>query len=266
MKAHAGIDGIPHAGVKAEESFQFEYLFAPPHRAFAIAPGGAWSWQAGKETTDAAKKSALEACGKYTQQKCVLYAVDNEIVFDAKSWSSLWGPYKTGQQAFKAATGVALGEKFPDIKFTDPAGVGKTLSQLRGKVVFIHFWGCWCASCRYEFVSLIDMYRILRDVMGKDVEFVVLQMREPITQAKAWAKENNLSALPLSDSGVKSSSDTELTLRSGKKIQDRDLAKIFPASYVLDKHGIVIFSHMGSVSDWSEYVPFFRDAVSHSGK
>ena len=93
-----------------------------------------------------------------------------------------------------------------------------------------------------------------------------MQMREPITQARAWAKENNLTALPLSDSGVQSSNDTELTLSNGKKIQDRAFANLFPASYVIDKHGVVVFSHMGSVSDWTEYVAFFRDVNARSGK
>jgi hypothetical protein len=108
------------------------------------------------------------------------------------------------------------------------------------------------------------MYQILNDVAGDQVEFVVLQVREPIKTARAWAKENNVEALPLSDSGVKSSKDRQLTLKDGSRIDDRKLAKAFPASYVLDKNGLVIFSHMGSVSDWSEYVPFFLDAVRKS--
>lgn len=257
---------IPHVEQQAIDSFQFDYLYAGPHRAYAIAPGGAWAWQANKSTVDEARKTALAACARYTKQTCVLYAVDNEIVFNAKQWPTLWGPYVNAAQAKKTAVGTQPGQKFPDIKFTDPKGLNKTLSDLRGKVVFVHFWGCWCPSCRFEFTSLIDMYRILKDTTGNQVEFVVLQVREPIEQARRWAKQNNVEALPLSDSGVKSASDTSLKLKDGGTIDDRDLATVFPASYVLDKHGIVIFSHMGSVHDWSEYVPFFRDAVNRSGK
>jgi len=257
---------IPHVEQQAIDSFQFDYLYAAPHRAFAIAPGGAWAWQAGKKSADEAKQTALAACARYTKQKCVVFALDNEIVLKAKTWSTLWGPYANLAQAQKAATGTEPGQKFPDIKFTDPKGINKTLSSLRGKVVFVHLWGCWCPSCRFEFNSLIDMYRILNDTMPGQVEFVVLQVREPIAQARKWAKENNVEALPLSDSGVKSASDSTLRLKDGGTIDDRDLADVFPASYVLDKHGLVIFSHMGSVHDWSEYVPFFKDAVAKSGK
>jgi thiol-disulfide isomerase/thioredoxin len=257
---------IPHVAEKAQISFEFDYLYAAPHRAFAIAPGGAWSWSAGKETSDIARASALTACGRYTEQKCVLYAADDEIVFDSKKWSGLWGPYLNRQQAKKAATGIDPGEIFPDLVFTDPQGLKKTISNYKGKVVFVHFWGCWCPPCRHEFASLIDMYRILLDTVGDQVEFVVLQMREPISQSRKWAKENNVEALPLSDSGVKNKSDTTLWLKSGATIDDRELATVFPASYVLDKQGVVVFSHMGSVSDWSQYVMFFRDVVSRSGK
>jgi thiol-disulfide isomerase/thioredoxin len=257
---------IPHVADKAQISFEFDYLYAATHRAFAIAPGGAWSWSAGIETSDIARASALTACGRYTEQKCVLYAVDDEIVFDSKKWSGLWGPYLNRQQAKKAATGTAPGEIFPDLVFTDPQGLKKTISHYKGKVVFVHFWGCWCPPCRHEFASLIDMYRILHDTVGDQVVFVVLQMREPISQSRKWAKENNVEALPLSDSGIKSKSDTTIRLKSGATIDDGELATAFPASYVVDKHGVVVFSHMGSVSDWSEYVTFFRDAVNRSGK
>ena len=70
------MDEIPHVGQKAQDSFQFDYAYANAHRALAIAPGGAWSWQADKQSKDEAKKDALAACSKYSQQKCVLYALE----------------------------------------------------------------------------------------------------------------------------------------------------------------------------------------------
>lgn len=258
-------DPIPHVGRKAQDSFKFDYNYAAEHRAFAIAPGGAWSWVAGKPTLDQAKQDALAACANYTQQTCIVYAANKQILFDKQEWSGLWGPYKNAAQAKKAAIGTRPGQKFPDLIFTDPAGHKKSIGELKGKVVFVHFWGRWCPSCRYEFPSLINMYRIASDILGKQVAFVVLQVREPVSASRQWAKENNLDALPLSDSGVQSAQDLELAIRGGKKIADRKLATAFPASYVLDKNGLVVFSHMGSVSDWSEYVPFFIDVAERSG-
>jgi len=261
-----GMGDIPHVNQKAEDSFKYDYTYANTHRAYAIAPGGAWSWRADAATKEQAQQQALEACEKYSEFPCVLYAVNKEIVFDSQQWFTLWGPYKNRQQAATAETGNKPGQRFPNLVFTDPAGIKKTISDMKGKVVFVHLWGCWCPPCRVEFVTLIDMYRILQDTLGDQVEFVVLQLREPISQARAWAKKNGLDTLPLSDSGVANPEDKFLTTKSGEKIPDRQLAHVFPSSYVIDKHGIVIFSHMGSVEDWSEYVGFFKDAVKNSGK
>ncbi|MCP3850390.1 MAG: hypothetical protein GY694_09160 [Gammaproteobacteria bacterium] len=53
----------------------------------------------------------------------------------------------------------------------------------------------------------------------------------------------NTSSTLLYDSGVKSDDDNLFTLASGEKIEDRKIAKRFPTSFVLDKSGIVVFSH-----------------------
>ncbi|MFW2371823.1 MAG: TlpA family protein disulfide reductase [Gammaproteobacteria bacterium] len=257
---------IPHVSLKAKDSFQFDYLYANKHRAFTIAPGGAWSWTANKATEEEAKKVALDACNSYTEQKCVLYAVNDKITFDKDQWFKLWGPYKTKADVKTSKQGIKVGEIFPDVTFTNPEGLKQSISDLKGKLVFAHFWGCWCPPCRREFETLIDMYRILQDTMGDQVAFVVLQLREPIETSRNWAKQNNLDTLPLSDSGVKDSEDKFIRIKGGKQIADREIAKYFPSSYVIDKNGYVIFSHMGSIENWPEYVNFFRDAVENSGK
>lgn len=257
---------IPQVGAKAQNSFDFDYIYANEHRAFAIAPGGSWSWKARLPSVEAAKAAALAGCQEHAQSKCVLYAVNNEIVFNREEWYQLWGPYKNKKTAAATPIGLKIGDRFPDIIFTDINGNKKSFQELKGKVVFAHFWGCWCPPCRREFVSLIDMYRILKDTLGDDVEFIIMQLRESIDTSRAWAKENSLDELPLSDSGVKGSKDTELTLKDGSKIPDRQVSRVFPSSYVIDKHGVIVFSHMGSIEDWSEYVPFFNDVVKRSGK
>ena len=72
--------------------------------------------------------------------------------------------------------------------------------------------------------------------------------------------------LPLADSGSQGEGDTNLRLADGKTLADREIARAFPTSYVLDKHGLVIFSHVGPVHDWPQYEAFLRDAAAHSGK
>ena len=260
------MESIPHVNEKASNSFKYDYLYANSPKAFAIAPGGAWSWAADKATAADAKEAAIKSCGRYTEQKCVLFAENNEIVFNDTQWYKLWGPYKTKKQARYAETGVKIGQKFPDLEYTDPAGKKKSIHDLKGKVSFVHFWGSRCPSCGREFPAIMDMYRIINDIMPGQVEFVILQIRESIEASKKWVADKSVEKIPLSDSGVKSEDDEMLIIKGDKKIKDRNLAQVFPASYVLDKNGVVVFSNMGSIENWTEYVNFFRDTAKHSGK
>lgn len=260
------MESIPHVNEKASSSFKYDYLYANANRAFAIAPGGAWSWTANKATVDMAKEAALKSCSRHTQQKCVLFAVNEQIIFNYNNWYKLWSPYKTKQQAQQSADGILVGEKFPDIEYIDPEGKKQSIHELKGKVSFVHFWGSWCPSCSYEFPAILDMYRIINDVMPGQVEFIFLQVRETFEASKKWAENNSLEKLPFSDSGIKNTDDDMLTLKGGEKIKDRQLAQFFPTSYVLDKNGIVVFSNYGSIENWTEYVNFFKDTVNNSGK
>jgi hypothetical protein len=49
-------------------------------------------------------------------------------------------------------------------------------------------------------------------------------------------------------------------------MRDRELAKVFPTTYVLDKHGIVVYSNVDPVRGWNQYLPFLRDVAARSGK
>jgi thiol-disulfide isomerase/thioredoxin len=253
-------DAIPHVGKKARENFVL-YQYAGNNRAFAIAPGGAWGWQADEASEDAAVNGALQACQSNTRQKCVLYALNDRIVFDKAKWPTLWGPYTAATLAASAPVGTAIGERFPDLVWFDEARKPVTLSHLRGKVVFLHFWGSWCPPCMREFPSL----ELLRAEIGKklftDVEMVLLQMREPFSQSRNWVEEYGFTSLPLYDSGVADSDTSTLSLSNGGVINDREIARVFPSTYVLDRNGVVIFSRHGPVTGWLEYLPFFEHAV-----
>ncbi|MDH5570431.1 MAG: hypothetical protein OEY89_01620, partial [Gammaproteobacteria bacterium] len=87
---------IPQVGKPARESY-ISYLYASEHKAFAIGPGGAWAWQEGFASDEEAESKAIEFCQRYTQQRCVIYAVNNKLVFDQKQWPTLWGPYLSKQ-------------------------------------------------------------------------------------------------------------------------------------------------------------------------
>lgn len=256
-------DAIPHVNATARENY-LAYTYAGQHKAFAIAPGGAWAWSADALSEGEAERQALSRCRANTRQECILYALNGRVVFDAKRWSGLWGPYSTKQQAREAGTGVRIGQRFHDLAFKDSAGRPLTLSGLRGKVVIVHFWGSWCPPCMRELPSVKRLHELLSAKLPGKVAFVLLQAREPFGRSRQWVEDNDLTGLPLYDSGTSGEKDTALSLANGENIEDRKIAPVFPSTYVLDKNGVVVFTHYGPITDWREYAPFFKHAVLHS--
>jgi thiol-disulfide isomerase/thioredoxin len=240
-----------------------DYLDAPDHRAFAVAPGGAYGWSAGQPSEPVAEEKALDDCGAHTDQHCVMFSVDGQVVFDGKAWSRLWGPYATAKQAAAASIGSARGNRLPDLALRDEHGKPVTMTALAGKVVFLHFWGTWCPPCLRELPEVKKLHDALAD--RRDVAFVLVQARESAEVARDWLHRQALS-LPLYDSGSRGESDDQFHLSGGGKIADRQVAARFPTTYVLDKRGMVVFSHVGPLADWLAFEAFLRDTADRSGK
>lgn len=255
---------IPHVSQKAKDSF-IQYIYAAKNKAYAIAPGGAWAWSDVAATEEEAKEKALQQCQSYTQQTCVLYAANDKILFNEAEWPRLWR--LENYQAKKSASKTpSRGSKFPNLKFKDRKGKTYNLNNFKNKITLVHFWGSWCPPCMREMPGLLQLQKELKKNFGSKVELVLLQVREPFKESIKWAKQQDFDKLPLYDSGVKDDSDLYLRTVNEKKISDRNLAKVFPSSYVLDSQRKVLFSHRGPIDDWLEYLPFFEDAVKNNKK
>lgn len=256
------IEAIPHLDQSGKDAYR-DFLAGGRHRAFAIAPGGAWTWNGNGSSAESVAEDTLQTCEFDNGHACILYALDDKVVFDNKAWTGLWGPYLDQSAAGRANTGLKRGERFYDLAFKDPQGKAMKLSDLRGKVVVLHFWGSWCPPCRREMPEMQQLHRQLGD--SPDIRMVLLQVREDIGTARKWARQQHL-RLPLYDSGVSKKANDSLPLAGGKSIHDRYIAEVFPTTYILDKHGIVVFANIGPISRWSEYLPLLRDVAARSGK
>jgi thiol-disulfide isomerase/thioredoxin len=252
----------PHLDADGQAEYR-AFLEAPAHRAFAVAPGGAFGWSAEKGAATEAEAEALARCQANTRQKCVPYAVDRQTTFDAAAWPKLWGPYLSGDQAKRAPVGRELGQRFPDLAFSTAGGAKKNVGSLQGKVTILHFWGSWCGPCRRE---MPDLQKLHEKIRGRgDVALVLLQTRERFEVSQRWAAGQGI-RLPLFDSGSSGEGDDQFQLAGGGRIRDREIAARFPTTYVLDKRGVVVFSNVGPVHDWRQYEPFILDAAARSGK
>lgn len=240
-----------------------EFLASGKHRAFALAPGGGWAWKGGAVSAASASADALTDCRGDSGQSCILYAVDDSVVFDSHIWERLWRPYLNRAEASRAVTGLNRGERFYNLTFRRGTGKPISVSDLQGKVVLLHLWGSWCPPCRREIPDLQRLHHALG--ASPNIEMVLLQVREDFEVSQQWLMQQHLN-LPLFDSGAKGKVDSSLILANGNKIQDRDIAPAFPTTYILDRHGIIVFSNIGPVVNWSQYLPLLKDVAKHPEK
>ena len=75
------------------------------------------------------------------------------------------GPAATLPDATSAPGPMArVGSPAPDIIMTNPeTGEVTRLSDLRGQVVFVNFWGTWCPPCRAELPDIVSLHEQYKD-------------------------------------------------------------------------------------------------------
>jgi peroxiredoxin len=88
-----------------------------------------------------------------------------------------------------ALEGRRVGNKCPEIYGDDPDGKPVRLSEHRGKVVLVSFWGTWCAPCR----MILPHEREMVEVKYKGRPFVLLGVaQDSADDLKAFQKTNPL--------------------------------------------------------------------------
>ena len=109
------------------------------------------------------------------------------------------------------------------INLEDMNGKSISISDFRGKIVFLNFWTTWCPACRIEMPSMEKLHQKLKN---KDFAIVTVNLRESASKVKAFFKEFKLTFSALLDStGLVAAS---FGMRS------------IPTTYILDKTGRVI--------------------------
>src|SRR6516162_2122882 len=59
--------------------------------------------------------------------------------------------------SLSARASTTMGKPAPELRLADLDGKQLSLSDLRGKVVFVNFWATWCGPCQDEIPSLIEL-------------------------------------------------------------------------------------------------------------
>lgn len=87
--------------------------------------------------------------------KLLTYALQGALTL------GLLGPLAITPTAARAQ--AAVGQPAPALELPTAGGAVISLSQLRGKVVYLDFWASWCAPCRQSFPWMGDLHRRLAD-------------------------------------------------------------------------------------------------------
>ena len=119
----------------------------------------------------------------------------------------------------------------PEFTLLNAQGAKRTLSNYKGKVVFINFWASWCAPCQIE---LPQLNQLATDEGGKNVSVIAINVDQE--QFKAGTLLTKL--------GLESPEMEILWDSESKAVAAYD-AETMPTSFIVDAKGIVRYIHTG---------------------
>ena len=124
-----------------------------------------------------------------------------------------------------------VGRLAPDFTLSTLDGDSITLSDLRGKTVFINFWATWCPPCRVEMPAIEALYQEYRD---KDVVVIGVDLREDEDRVRKFVQQGGYTWTFAIDT-------------TGEVARKYGVVAI-PVSFFLDEEGIIREINIGAVS------------------
>jgi thiol-disulfide isomerase/thioredoxin len=115
-----------------------------------------------------------------------------------------------------------------EIQLKDVFGNTVSLSDFRGKIVFLNFWATWCPPCVIEMPSMQKLHRRFKD---KNFIMVAINSQETDAQVKSFFNKYKLSFTALLDSSAEVGAWFDVNA--------------FPTTFVLDKKGRIIGRALG---------------------
>ena len=127
---------------------------------------------------------------------------------------------------------AVVGGMAPDFSLYDSKGEVRTLSELRGKVVFVNFWATWCPPCREEMPSMQRLY----SKMPKDkFEMLAILENDKPERAVAFAAQLGITLPILYDEEKRAWPKYGLTG--------------LPETFIVDKQGVIRKKFIGP-AEW----------------
>jgi len=126
---------------------------------------------------------------------------------------------------------LTSGKKAPPFELTDLANNIVKLESYKGKFVLINFWASWCGPCRIENLELVKAFSDYRNP-----HFVIFNI----------SFDDNMSKMEVAVKKDKLERFQNFIIVEGfnsKMAKDYNIHGL-PASYLIDKNGLIIGSHL----------------------
>lgn len=128
--------------------------------------------------------------------------------------------------------GITPGTRAIDFTLTGLDGKKVSLSDFKGKNVYLNFFATWCGPCKRELPDMEKMYKEYKD---KGLELVVVDLGEDRNTVKSFIESNKYSFNVLLDS-------------NNSAARTYSISSI-PASYFINKDGIITKSKVGALEE-----------------
>jgi len=134
---------------------------------------------------------------------------------------------------------IKLAQALPvEIRLKDLNGRPVSISDFRGKIVFLNFWTTWCFACRIE---MPDMEKLHQKFKNDDFAMVSINLQESASQVEHFFKDFELTFTALLD--------------SDGAVGAHFMINAIPTTFILDKKGIIIGKVLGP-REWNSKAAF----------
>lgn len=162
-----------------------------------------------------------------------IYTIYNSDSSNSKSDSSisLVSDKNNNSDEPMEVTTNSIKTKAIDFKLKDLNGNELSLSDLKGKKVFLNFWATWCPPCKAEMPEMEKLYQETKD---SDLVIVAVEIGEPLDTVKSFIDSNKYNFKVLLD--------PDQTVATKYNITS------IPTSYFIDTDGNIVSKHVGGMN------------------
>jgi peroxiredoxin len=153
------------------------------------------------------------------------------------------------RQQVAARLPFAAGQPAPDFTLRDNTGKEVSMRELRGKVVYLDFWGTWCGPCMYEMTQ--HSHALKEHFLGQDVAFVYVSVRDTQAQWQQVLEQKQLT-----------SANSVHLWAPDKQVAQLYQVPYYPCYYLIGRDGRFVEAYTTLPSDGAKTVAAIEAALN----